>query len=126
MMSLLFGLMAKTGIAEDMVKPATYAAMLVFAIPVLMGVKACYDSSVIEDATNEANLDFTEKLNKSTGEQDLLSDERREAFDKEVRQTEELIDEANEKNCAVADYLNSNGTICLRLDTGEIQRSGTE
>lgn len=78
------------------------------------------DREAVEDAANEANSQFREDLDQATGDADVASQGRREQFEARQRTTEELIDEAERKGCAVADYLASDGAVCLRGSAGGV------
>lgn len=71
------------------------------------------DRDAVRDAVNEANSDFAKDKDEATGAADIESGERRAAVDAQMRTTEELIDEALEKNCAVGEYLASGGAVCV-------------
>lgn len=128
MIGFIAAQLGKTALPEELLRPIAWAiaavAALALAVPLLAWAKAAYDNSVIEAATNEANVEFLEELNTVTGEADLSSEERREVFERQVKTTMELIDEANERGCAVADYLSSNGHQCLPVDGSPIQSPG--
>lgn len=72
------------------------------------------DREAVEDAVNEANADFRQGFDRATGAADVDSQARRDEFEARQRTTQELIDDAMDQGCAVADYLASNGAVCLR------------
>lgn len=72
------------------------------------------DREAVKDAANEANAEFTDDKDRATGKADTASQTRAGQHQVEVKRTEELIDEALEKNCVVADYLASNGADCVQ------------
>ncbi|MEO9625853.1 MAG: hypothetical protein ABJF09_00430 [Qipengyuania citrea] len=72
------------------------------------------DRDAVRDAANEANADFAQDKDEAIGAADIESDQRRRANRAKLDRTQELIDEALENNCVVADYLASDGADCVR------------
>lgn len=72
------------------------------------------DNDAVRDAANEANAEFAQDKDEAIGAADIESDQRRRANRAKLDRTQELIDEALEKNCVVADYLASDGADCVR------------
>lgn len=113
MIALIAGWLAPV-VGQKFARAAAIGSLIVAAALLLWGLKACYDSSVIENATNEANAEFGEDADEAKGEADIASDERQDEHEARIRTTEELVDEALEKGCAVGEYLASNGDQCVR------------
>lgn len=113
MIALIAGWLAPV-VGQKFAKAAAWASIVIAAVALLALLKSCYDSSVIENATNEANAEFAEDADEAKGEADVASDERRQDHKERVATTEELVDEALEKGCAVSEYLASNGADCVR------------
>jgi len=101
-------------VGERFAKPAAIAALAILAIGLLWGAKAIYDAGVIERAVNKANAEFFEDKDEAAGKADKASDTRRDEHEARVATTEELIDEALEKGCAVGEYLVSDGANCVQ------------
>jgi hypothetical protein len=101
-------------VGQKFAKAAAWAAIIILAIPTLLLLKSCYDNSVIENAVNEANAEFAEKKDESTGKADTEFDQTIEGRETARRTVEELRDEAIEKGCPVAEYIASNGAECVR------------
>lgn len=114
MIGLIAAGLAKAGVAEKLARPLAIAGLVVAALVALAILKGCYDRSVIENATNEANAEFAQDKDEATGEADMGSADRRADHAATIRRTEELIDEALEKGCVVADYLASHGADCVQ------------
>lgn len=112
--SLLVRAGLESGTAEKFAKPVMFAALALLAIPVLFGLKSCYDSSVIDNAVNEANSEFVEEKDKATGKADVASEQAKVEHEAKIKKTEELIDEAIKEGCAVAEYLASSGNNCVQ------------
>lgn len=72
------------------------------------------DRDAVKDAANEANADFAQDKDEAVGAADIESEARRRANREKLDRTQELIDEALENNCVVADYLASDGADCVR------------
>jgi hypothetical protein len=113
MITLLAGWLAPV-VGAKFARAAAIASIVVVAALLLWGLKSCYDRSVIENATNEANAEFAKDADEAKGEADVASGERRQDHEERVATTEELVDEALEKGCAVSEYLASNGAKCVR------------
>lgn len=101
-----------------------WLAALAFGLALLLACGAVWgafqlfdifnDRDAVADAANEANAEFAEDKDAAIGAADIESEQRRRANRDQLRKTEDLIDEALEKNCVVSDYLASNGTDCVR------------
>lgn len=101
-----------------------WLAALAFVIVLLLACTACWgafqvfdwfnDRDAVRDAANEANADFQQEKDEATGAADAASQINRAALEASVKRTEELVDEALEKNCVISDYLASNGADCVR------------
>lgn len=100
-------------VGQRFARGAALALLVVALLIAIGGVKSCYDSGVIEDWTRDANNDFIERQADAEDEAEAESAERTEDHQKRVKTTEELIDEAIAKNCAVGEYLASNGARCM-------------
>lgn len=72
------------------------------------------DRQAVKHAADKANADFGQRKDAVTGAADVASAGRRQRATTEIKRTEELIDEALEKGCVVADYLDSAGADCVR------------
>ena len=111
--SLLAGkLVGKVG--EKWAKPAAIAILAVTAGVLLIGLKAAYDSSVVQNALTEARAEFLEDKDEATGAADAVFNEHQETLSEDVKKTEELIDEAIKNGCAVGEYLASDGANCVQ------------
>jgi len=123
--SLIAGQIAKTALPEEFVRPLAWVVAgigaLAIVVPLLLWAKVSYDSGVVEDAVNEANVTQLEELNEALGDAGVSSDERRAVVERVVKSDLELIDEAQSKNCVVADYLLSRGADCVPTDGGAIR-----
>lgn len=104
----------KAGVSEKAAKPVAIGALIVIAGLALWGGISAYNSEIIQNALNEANVEFLEEKDVATGKADAASAERKTQVETEIKKTEELIDEALEKGCVVADYLHSRGAVCVR------------
>jgi hypothetical protein len=108
-------------------RAAAIAALVIVGVPLLLGLlwgaKALYDASVIENAVNEANAEFGEDKDAATGRADAASQARIERLEERLRQTEDLVDEAIANDCAVGEYLASNGARCVRDNEGPVPGS---
>lgn len=101
-----------------------WLATLAFFLAVLLALALAWtawqafdwfnDRDAVRDASNEANAEFGQAKDEATGKADKASGERVGRHQAEIRRTEDLIDEALEKNCVVADYLASDGADCVR------------
>lgn len=76
------------------------------------------DREAVANAANEANAGFQKDKDEATGKADRASQAREGEHRTRIKRTEELIDEALEKGCVVADYLHSNGADCVRPPAG--------
>lgn len=113
-----------TGLSGAAASVAAKIAIGVMALILIsiIGPTACnmIEGRIIKSKVNEANAEFTDDLNQSTGKQDGLSDKRKQEIYLKTKKTEDLIDEALEKNCDVADYIISNGAKCVRVNGGPV------
>lgn len=101
-----------------------WLAGLAFVIALLLACGAIYgafqafdwvnDRDAVKDAANAANAEFAEDKDEAIGAADIESEQRRRANRDKLRKTEDLIDEALERNCVVSDYLASNGADCVQ------------
>jgi len=119
------------GKALEMAKPFLIVGLVVAAVPAFLIAKSFYDGSVVKSYADEANVDVLERKDKATGDADDASAAALEKFKKEIKSTEELIDEAMEKGCPIAEYVDSNGTDdggsgCLSKHSPAIQSSKAE
>lgn len=129
MIGALTVFIGKSGLPEEILRPIAWLIVVIvtlsIAIPLLLWAKSSYDSSIIENAANKANTEFLEELDEATGRADTLSDESKAQINVEIKQTEELIDEAIEKGCAVPEYIGSNGADCVSSNAATIPNTGT-
>lgn len=101
-------------VGDKVARPLAIVGLVIAAIPLVLGAKAIYDHNVVKRHTDRANAEQLEKLNSATGDADVASDARGAEHNARVKTTEEMIDEALEKGCAVGEYLASGGTNCVR------------
>lgn len=113
MITMLAGWLAPM-VGQKLAKPIAWAAVIIAAVSALALLKTCYDNSVIENAVNEANAEFGQAKDESTGEADVEFDQTIEGRETARRTVEELRDEAIARNCPVAEYIASNGAECVR------------
>ncbi len=120
-----YRLLSLLGVKVEMARrlaPLGFALALLLACALAWGAWQAFDwfndRDAVRDAANEANANFAEGKDKATGEADVASDNRRTEHNERVKRTEELIDEALEEGCVVADYLASGGTECVQPHAG--------
>lgn len=99
---------------EKFARPAAWVAIALVASLLIWGGKSLYDNGVIESYVDKANAEFFAEKDEVAGKADIESDERRAEHEDRIKTTEELIDEAIEKGCAVGEYLASVGANCVR------------
>lgn len=104
-------------VGERFAKPLAWAILIIIAILLFLTAKAMYDRGVIEEWTDDANEQFDRDFEDAIGQQDRGSDDRRFEHEERIKTTEELIDEALEKGCAVGEYLASDGDECVLSGT---------
>ena len=111
MIATLIGFLAK-GVGEKAAPFLAWALIGATIVGSVVGLKTCYDNSVIDNSVNEANVDFQGNMEVATGEADVGIAAAEAEHDLKTKKTEELLDEAIIKGCAVAEYLDSNGELC--------------
>lgn len=116
-----FRLLSLLGLKAELARRLAPLGMILLVLVLLGALWAVWqafdwfnDRDAVDRATTSANVEFQQDKDKAAGRADVGSAERAATHNEIVKQTEELIDEALEKGCVVADYLASNGTICLR------------
>lgn len=120
-MAILLAFFRRQGASERVSRLLAWsvAAGALFAAVMLLlsiwnGLDFLNDRKAVADAATKANAEMLEAKDTATGKADANSADRGAEQAHQVRKTEELIDEALEKNCVVSDYLASNGTDCVR------------
>lgn len=114
------------GVPEKFAKPVAIVGLAIIAGLLFWGAIAAWKSDIVQDAVNEANVEFAEDKDQATGKADQDSDARQAEHKAKAERTQELIDEALENGCVVADYLHSNGAECVWPDDNPIQGSSLE
>ena len=115
-------LLGRKSVAPRWLTALAFIFALVAVLLALWGAWQAFDwfndRDAVEDAANEANAEFGQSKDEATGNADLASGARTVEHRTRIKQTEELIDEALQNGCVVADYLASNGADCVQPPAG--------
>jgi hypothetical protein len=119
-----FRLLSLLGLKGELARRLAPLGMILLVLALLGALWATWqafdwfnDRDAVDRAATRANVEFQKDKDEAAGRADVGSAERGITHREKVKQTEELIDEALEQGCVVADYLASNGTLCLRPAT---------
>lgn len=94
MITTITAWLIKKGVGEQFAKPLIFAFLALVASGALLGLKSCYDSSVVENAVNEANIETLE----TKGEADENAADDRLTDVTETRDLEEGLNDAIKLN----------------------------
>lgn len=101
-------------VGERFAKAVAWIILGIAALLLFLGIKAAYDSAVVEDWLDDSREEFRDREERNEERATKNSDARRAEHEERIRTTEELIDEAIENGCAVGEYLASDGSNCVR------------
>ena len=110
----VFRLVVGLGVPRRFGNIAAWLLIGVVGLLILWAAISAYNSKVINDWVDGWNDDFVEQQEEATRKAEAESERRRDDLADEIKTTEELIDEAISKGCAVGDYLATDGAECVR------------
>lgn len=114
----ILGLLGRQSDAPRWLAGLAFAFAILLACVLAWGALQAFDwfndRDAVRDAATKANAEFARDKDDAIGAADIESEQRRRANRNKLDRTQELIDEALQKNCVVADYLASDGAECVR------------
>lgn len=101
-------------VGERFAKAVAWIIVVLGALLIFLAAKAAYDRAVVDDFLDDSREEFQDRQDRAEDKAQDRSDDRRSEHEDRIKTTEELIDEAVEKGCAVGEYLASAGDNCVR------------
>lgn len=84
------------GVGEQFAKPLAFVGIALVALPILLGLKSCYDSSVVESAVNGANVEALETAREADESAAIQAEADGKVLDENLQETLDAIKNAND------------------------------